>query len=469
MMNRKTTATRDAARKAGTKKPASSKTPAKAKKPAPAKAKRAAPTKKPAPAKAKKAAPTKKPAPAKAKRPAPAKTKKPAAVRTPATRRGVSRPAATKAAPPRDSSQKSTGPALKKAAGTSAKTSSRRAAVRPAPKAPAKRPAVRTPARTKSVVHRAPERPAPSRFAPRRATPAPPRLDPKALRASFLEIVRRTSVDLPQDIVRAIEAGRSKEEAGSNAMWAMNVINDNIGLARDNSAPLCQDTGSILFYIRAPRGFDETIITRAAAEAVADATAKGFLRQNSVDSLTGRNSGNNLGPGSPTFHIHQWGAPDMEVRLMLKGGGCENVGVQYSVPDSRLGADRNLAGVEKCLLDAAYQAQGKGCGPGILGVCIGGDRSSGYAHSKEQLLRPLDDTNMSPELAALEARVTEKSNRLGIGPMGFGGTTTLLGCKIGVLNRLPASYFVSVSYMCWAYRRQGAVLTPDGSIRSWLY
>ena len=276
-------------------------------------------------------------------------------------------------------------------------------------------------------------------------------------------------MDLPLDVARAIELGRAKEETGSNALWAMNVITDNIGLARDKSAPLCQDTGSILFYIRAPRGFDETAITRAAAEAVSEATAKGFLRQNSVDSLTGRNSGNNLGPGSPSFHIHQWGAPDMEVRLVLKGGGCENVGVQYSLPDSRLGADRDLAGVEKCLLDAAYQAQGKGCGPGVLGVCIGGDRATGYAHSKEQLLRPLGDTNLSPELAALEGRVTEEANRLGIGPMGFGGTTTLLGCKVGVLNRLPASFFVSISYMCWAYRRQGAVLTPDGSIRSWLY
>jgi fumarate hydratase class I len=314
-----------------------------------------------------------------------------------------------------------------------------------------------------------PVKPASPRFAPRRTAPTQQRHDPKSLRASFLAIVRRTSADLPMDVMRAIEAGRTKEEAGSNASWAMNVIMDNIGMARENSAPLCQDTGSILFYIRAPRGFDETVITRAAAEAVSEATAKGYLRQNSVDSLTGRNSGNNLGPGSPSFHIHQWGAPDMEVRLILKGGGCENVGTQYSLPESRLGADRNLAGVEKCLLDAAYQAQGKGCGPGILGVCVGGDRATGYAHSKEQFLRPLDDTNPVPELAALEVRVTEEANRLGIGPMGFGGTTTLLGCKVGVLNRLPASFFVSISYMCWAYRRQGAVLTPDGSIRSWLY
>jgi fumarate hydratase, class I len=406
--------------------------------------------------------------------------KKPLAAMKPALGRPTSRQAAKHDFPKTGVAKRPARAGVKKAAVSVARKSPPRAAPKAGPKAPTKKVATRAPspakaagrralAPSKAVPQRAPAKPASPRFAPRRAAPPSQRLDPKSLRASFLEIVRRTSVDLPMDVVRAIEAGRAKEEMGSNALWAMNVITDNIGLARDNSAPLCQDTGSILFYIRAPRGFDETVITRAAAEAVSEATALGFLRQNSVDSLTGRNSGNNLGPGSPHFHIHQWGAPDMEVRLMLKGGGCENVGAQYSLPDSKLGADRNLAGVEKCLLDAAYQAQGKGCGPGILGVCVGGDRATGYAHSKEQLLRPLSDTNLVPELAALEARVTEEANRLGIGPMGFGGTTTLLGCKVGVLNRLPASFFVSISYMCWAYRRQGAVLTPDGSIRSWLY
>jgi fumarate hydratase class I len=290
-----------------------------------------------------------------------------------------------------------------------------------------------------------------------------------AWRDSFLEIIRRTSADLPGDVVRAIAAGRAREAEGSNALWAMQVIEENIVLAKENSAPLCQDTGSILFYVQAPRGFDEGALRKAIAQAIVRATEKGYLRQNSVDSLTGRNSGNNLGPGSPVVHLRQWTKPEVETRLILKGGGCENVGAQYSLPDTRLGAGRDLAGVEKCILDAAYQAQGKGCGPGILGVCVGGDRASGYEHSKEQLLRELEDANPQPELAALETRIVESANRLGIGPMGFGGSTTLLGCKVGVLNRLPASFFVSISYMCWAYRRQGALLRPDGTIRKWLY
>lgn len=323
-------------------------------------------------------------------------------------------------------------------------------------------------ARAGSRQTRRPAAPAARRPAATR-TEAFPRPDAKKLYTSFLEIVRRTSADLPRDVLAAIEAGRAREADGSNARWAMEVIGENITMAREKSAPLCQDTGTIIFYINAPRGYDEKQLRTAAEQAVAEATRVGYLRQNSVDSLSGRNTGNNLGAGSPVFHFHQWDGPGMQVRLILKGGGCENVGVQYSLPDGRLGADRDLAGVEKCILDAAFQAQGKGCGPGVLGVCVGGDRATGYVQSKEQLLRPLDDTHPEPALAALESSVVDKANRLGIGPMGFGGATTLLGCKIGALNRLPASFFVSISYMCWAFRRQGADLRPDGTIAGWLY
>lgn len=290
------------------------------------------------------------------------------------------------------------------------------------------------------------------------------------LRHSLLELVRRTSTTLPDDVTRLLEAGRKQEAEGSVGAYAMNVIHENIGLAQTASQPLCQDTGAILFFVHGPVGMDQMAFRRAAEEAVVEATEKGWLRQNSVDSITGANSGTNLGPGSPTIHFEQWDRPQVDVRLMLKGGGCENVGGQYSLPDNRIGAGRDLEGVRKCVLDATLQAQGKGCGPGILGVCIGGDRGSGYAESKHQLLRKLDDTNPNPELDKLEKSLVEEANSLGIGPMGFGGRTTLLGVKLGVLNRLPASFFVSVSYMCWAYRRQGVVLdASDQSIGEWLY
>src|SRR5204863_2137168 len=159
----------------------------------------------------------------------------------------------------------------------------------------------------------------------------------------------------------------------------------------------------------------------AARHAVKLSTSKGFLRQNSVDSISGKNDGTNVGPGSPTVHFHQHASPEVRVRLVLKGGGCENVGAQYSLPHEKLQANRDLDGCRKVILDAVLQAQGKGCGPGILGICIGGDRATGYEHSKEQFLRRLDDENENPELNRLERDILETANKLGIGPMGFGG------------------------------------------------
>jgi len=289
-----------------------------------------------------------------------------------------------------------------------------------------------------------------------------------ALFDSILELIRRTSTILPDDVVRAVTAARKNEAEGSNADVALNVIGCNIGLAKDNSLPLCQDTGTILFFVHTPAAYDQLEFEEIATEAVRTATKKGYLRQNSVDSVTGKNTGDNTGPGSPVFHFHQWRKSYIEVKLMLKGGGCENMNAQYSLPHPELG-NRDLAGVENALLDAVLQAQGQGCGPGILGVCIGGDRGTGYAFAKEQLLRTLDDTNPDPDLAALEQRVVEKANKSGIGPMGFGGNTTLLACKVGKLNRLPASFFVSIAYMCWAYRRRGANLDLTGNVTEWLY
>jgi len=285
---------------------------------------------------------------------------------------------------------------------------------------------------------------------------------------SMLELIRRTSTILPDDVVRAIGTSRKSEEPGSNADVALDVIGCNILLAKDNSLPLCQDTGTILFYVHAPVGYDQIELEETATEAVREATRRGFLRQNSVDSITGKNSGDNTGPGSPVFHFHQWRRPHVQVKLMLKGGGCENMNAQYSLPHPDLGG-RDLNGVENAILDAVVQAQGQGCGPGILGVCIGGDRGTGYMHAKEQLLRELDAPNADPVLDQLERTIVEKANRSGIGPMGFGGRTTLLACKIGAINRLPASYFVSVAYMCWAYRRRGMVMDASGNVQEWLY
>ena len=290
-----------------------------------------------------------------------------------------------------------------------------------------------------------------------------------ALLESLVELIRRTSAEIPEDVRLALVRSLEEEKKGTIAESAMKIIQRNIELAKQKSQPICQDTGSVLFYVDGPVGSDQITFEETAREAVTLATKKGFLRQNSVDSLTGKNDGTNVGPGAPALHFHQHRSPETQLRLVLKGGGCENVGAQYSLPNEKLHANRDLDGCRKVILDAVLQAQGKGCGPGILGVCIGGDRATGYEFSKKQFLRLLDDRNPVPELDALEQDILQTANALGIGPMGFGGKTTLLGVKIGAANRVPASYFVSVSYMCWAYRRQGVTLDAQNQIANWLY
>src|SRR6185436_1216108 len=165
-----------------------------------------------------------------------------------------------------------------------------------------------------------------------------------ALQDSLIELIRRTSAEIPDDVQRAILDSLEKEKKGTIAESALKIIERNIELAKQKSQPICQDTGSIIFYVECPVGFDQMLFEEAAREAVRLATKKGFLRQNSVDSLTGKNDGTNLGPGSPTLHFHQHRAADIQVRLILKGGGCENVGAQYSLPNEKLSANRDLDG-----------------------------------------------------------------------------------------------------------------------------
>ena len=278
----------------------------------------------------------------------------------------------------------------------------------------------------------------------------------------ILELVRLTSTDLPPDVEQALRKAVLDEAPGSAARGALETVIQNVELSRQNSTPICQDTGTPIFYVRYPAGWSTRVLRKQIEEAVVQATKKAYLRPNSVDSLNGKNSGNNLGGDYfPSVHFEEVQGEALTIELMLKGGGCENVGAQYSLPHTALGAGRDLAGVRKVVLDAAFQAQGQGCAPGILGVAIGGDRGTSYYASKETLFRKMDDSNPNPELAALENRLTEEANQLGIGPMGFGGKTTVLDTKITHLNRLPASFFVTISYMCWAYRRR-KLIWKDG-------
>jgi len=293
------------------------------------------------------------------------------------------------------------------------------------------------------------------------------------LKESLIELITQTSTNLPPDVRDAMKFALGAETPDTQASQALNVIASNIDMAAADEGPICQDTGMPTFVVHTPVGVNQISIKKAIREAVAEATKRGKLRPNSVDSLTGKNTGDNLGTETPVIHFHQWENDDIEVKLILKGGGCENKNIQYSLPAEldHLGkAGRNLEGVRKCILHSIWQAQGQGCAPGAVGVCIGSDRAHGYDLAKEQLFRTLEDVNPVPELANLETEIMEEANRLGVGAMGFGGKISLIGCKVTAANRLPASFFVSVAYECWAFRRLGVRLdAADGAITKWLY
>jgi fumarate hydratase class I len=336
---------------------------------------------------------------------------------------------------------------------------------RPATRKPvdARKKAVRAAKKTVTAVTRKKATPAVSKApaAARKAAPVDP-FGERALVATFTELIRRAATRMPPDVLAAIGFARDLEAEGSVARETLGVLLENSRLAESISRPVCQDTGMPLFEVAAPRGVSIRAIEKAAAKATEVATATGYLRPNSVDSLSGKNTGNAPGRGMPIVHVHESSRAGLRADLILKGGGCENVGTQYSLPNSELGADRDLEGVKRVVLDAVFQAQGKGCAPGILGVCMGGDRASGMAEAKSQLFRRIGERSPEPALAAMEEEILDKGNRLGVGPMGFGGRTTLLGVKMSHLARLPASYFVSVSYMCWATRRASVEVSPSG-------
>src|SRR5881628_3182766 len=235
------------------------------------------------------------------------------------------------------------------------------------------------------------------------------------LPTSLLELITQTSTNLPPDVRAAMSLAAEQETPDTQSSQALNIILSNIDMAVDDEGPICQDTGMPTFVVHTPVGVNQIRIRQAIREAVAETTRRGKLRPNSVDSITGKNSGDNLGPETPVIHFEQWEEDEIEIKLVLKGGGCENKNIQYSIPCTldHLGrADRNLEGVRKCILHSVWQAQGQGCSPGAVGVCIGSDRAHGYELAKHQLFRTLDDVNPVPELATLEAAIMEEANRI---------------------------------------------------------
>ena len=281
------------------------------------------------------------------------------------------------------------------------------------------------------------------------------------LTPNLVELIRSASTDLQPDVQRALETARDAEEPNSAARGAFDTILENVAMSRRMSKPICQDTGTPVFYVWYPAGYSQRQVREQISQAVRIATEKTYLRPNAVEALSGKNSGDNTGVDFPTVHFEEWEHDQLKIALMLKGGGSENCGCQFSVPSPEFPAARDLSGVRKAVLTAAHKAQGLGCAPGLLGVGIGGDRASSMIKAKEQFFRPIHDNNPDPELDRVEKQLLREINTLGIGPMGFGGKTTVFGVKLAQLHRVPACFFVSVAYMCWADRRT-ALIYQDG-------
>ncbi len=281
----------------------------------------------------------------------------------------------------------------------------------------------------------------------------------------LVRLICETSSSLPEDVLAALRAARRREKKGSSAEVVLKTILDNCARAKEKGVPLCQDTGTLTFFVaeRLRRRVTPAVIK----EAVRQATAQGALRKNCIDAVTGFSYDDNCALGAPVIHYVESDEPT--VTLIMKGGGSENMSRQYSLPDASLKAGRDLEGVRRCVLDAVEKIQGYGCAPGILGICVGGDRATGFEVAKEQLLRPLNEEKgngrkkgkAEESLRTLEKVLLKEANALGIGPMGLGGKTTLLGVKMAARPRVPASFFVTVAYMCWACRRR--TITLDAS------
>ena len=169
------------------------------------------------------------------------------------------------------------------------------------------------------------------------------------LTSEILELIRFTSTNLPPDVEKKLRAAGQQEDPGTAAHDAMHTMITNVEMARENSTPICQDTGTPIFYVHYPEGWSTRKLKTQIQDAVVSATEKAFLRPNSVDSISGKNTGDNTGDDHyPTIHIEEVDEDQpLIIELMLKGGGCENVGAQYKLPDNRLGAGRDLEGVRK--------------------------------------------------------------------------------------------------------------------------
>ena len=274
-----------------------------------------------------------------------------------------------------------------------------------------------------------------------------------------VKLLQLAVTELPQDVKQALQRAYREEESEAGKTQLKTIL-ENVELAQKTRTPMCQDTGVIIFYVKAgSKVKDLDKIEKALHRATIRATKEVPLRPNAVDPFTQENTGDNTGRFIPFIHWEIVSGNTLEITVMPKGGGSENVCVL-----GMLSPGMGLAGLKKFVLDAVINAGAKPCPPNILGIAVGGGADIAMKLAKLALLKPLDQPNPDPNLANLEKELQEAVNSTGIGPMGLGGRFTVLGVKVDYAHRHPASYPVAVAVQCWAARRASARIYPDEKI-----
>lgn len=273
------------------------------------------------------------------------------------------------------------------------------------------------------------------------------------------KLLQLAVIQLPQDVKKALQKAY-EEESSPAGKTQLKAILDNIELAEKTQTPMCQDTGTIIFYIKAGAEVkDLDKIENALKNATKKATPKIPLRPNAVDPFTGKNTGDNTGRNIPYVNWEIVPGNTLEITVLPKGGGSENVcTVGMLVPGE------GIKGLKKFVIDTVVKAGSNPCPPNVLGVAVGGGADIAMKLAKKALLRPIDQPNPDPELAKLEKELMDAANTLGIGPMGLGGRSTILGVNIDYAVRHPASFPAAVAFNCWAARRASARIHPDGHV-----
>lgn len=281
----------------------------------------------------------------------------------------------------------------------------------------------------------------------------------KAVEDTAVELIRRAVIRLPTDVENALLKASAEEESEAGKVQ-LKAILDNVKLAREVGAPMCQDTGLLVFFLKVgDRLGSVSGLSNAFVQAARRATQEVPLRPNAVHPITRKNSGDNTGLGVPYLDWDFVTGDFIEVAVLPKGAGSENMS---SI--GMLNPGEGLSGLKKFVVDTVIKAGGRPCPPIIVGVGIGGTADGALKLGKKALVRPIDERHPDPSIAKVETELLEALNMTGIGPMGLGGKFTALGVNVEYAYCHTASLPVGVNIQCWADRRAAARIHLDGEV-----